>query len=83
MSSQNVIRAPWSETEVAALNKFQEGAPWHPFTCPFRDSDHEATPGRDPDVLEATVHGWRCPKCGYRQDWAWGFMAELEWWGGS
>jgi hypothetical protein len=43
----------------------------HPYTCGNR-SDHPDMAG-DKGVLVPTVHGWICPFCDYKQDWAHGF----------
>lgn len=74
----DMIRAPWTPEQVAALNAFQQRGGMHPFTC---GGDH--TPGSPP--LIAYTDGWRCPQpygeaCDYQQGWAHGFMADLEAW---
>lgn len=63
------ITAPWEEHEVAALNAFQRSGVMHPFTCQMPHRLHQ--------TLIAERDGWHCPDedCGYRQDWAWAFMA--------
>jgi hypothetical protein len=58
------IHAPWDPDQVAALNDFQQLGHVHPFTC-----------GNGCGVLVAHTSGWLCP-CGYKQDWAWAFMAD-------
>jgi len=65
------IRAPWTNEQVFALNRYQRDGWMHPFNCP---NEH---PG-DHRKLTATDQGWRCPEpgCDYRQDWAHAFMAE-------
>ncbi|MEW2302058.1 hypothetical protein AB0958_19130 [Streptomyces sp. NPDC006655] len=67
-----VLTAPWSEDQVANLNRHQRAGVFHPFTCGRRD-EHRDNPG----VLVATVDGWRCPAagCEYVQAWAHRFMA--------
>lgn len=64
------IEAPWTPTQVAALDAFQHRGDVHPFTC-----------GREEcrSTLVATTEGWICPiiACGYKQNWAWAFMAEF------
>jgi hypothetical protein len=61
------IHAPWTQTQVDALNDWQQLGFVHEFTC--------ACGGHT--VLVATLEGWTCPKgCGYRQEWAWAFMAD-------
>ena len=76
----NSILAPWSAEQVASLNGYQSSNAGHPFTCgnpPCRSG------GENPESryanLRATADGWRCDWCGYMQDWAWGFMADLSW----
>lgn len=58
--------APWTDEQVAALNRWQRRGDVHPFTCD--NGSH---------VLVATNQGWICPKhgCDYRQNWAHVFMA--------
>ncbi|MEY9397985.1 hypothetical protein ABIF66_008809 [Bradyrhizobium japonicum] len=55
--------APWTSSEVDALNRFQRLGVFHPFTCP------DAHDGAD-RTLVATHSGWVCCHCDYRQDWA-------------
>lgn len=74
----NVIRAPWTPEQVAALNDFQHGGWMHPFTC-----GGEHTPGSP--VLIAREDGWHCSDpygegCDYVQDWAHAFMADRTRW---
>lgn len=57
------IVAPWTDEQVAALNRFQTSGFVHEFTC--RD-DH----GANSRVLVAHRDGWHCPSCSYRQNWA-------------
>jgi hypothetical protein len=66
------IRAPWTPRQVLALNRFQQAGEFHPFTC--------GNPHPVAQVLRAFTDGWYCPdiRCGYRQNWAHDFMAELE-----
>ncbi|MFF7527322.1 hypothetical protein [Streptomyces pseudovenezuelae] len=76
----DIIRAPWTPDQVAALNEFQHRGGVHPFTC---GGDH--APGSP--VLIAREDGWHCPQpygepCDYTQDWAHAFMADrLKWFG--
>ncbi|WP_037616379.1 hypothetical protein [Streptomyces aureus] len=71
----DMIRAPWTPEQVAALNAFQAHSGMHPFTC---GNDH-ATPDLH---LVAHEDGWHCwlPNCHYRQDWAHAFMADPNTW---
>ena len=56
------IDAPWTDEQVRCLNRFQQYAFVHPFTCV---NAHEGD-----RVLVATREGWRCPSCSYTQTWA-------------
>lgn len=56
-----LINAPWPRDVVDALNAHQKNPYIHPYTC-GNDSRHRE--------LVATVDGWRCPDCDYRQGWA-------------
>lgn len=58
------LHAPWDPDQVAALNDFQALDHVHPFTC-----------ANGCGVLIAHTDGWLCP-CGYRQGWAWAWMAD-------
>ena len=70
------ITAPWNAEQVNRLNRFQQEANMHPFTCGALHSS-----GQRP-VLEATQAGWICPDrgCAYTQGWAHAFMADPEAW---
>jgi hypothetical protein len=70
------ITAPWTIAQVNALNRFQQEANMHPFTCGALHGS-----GQSP-VLEATQSGWVCPDptCEYTQDWAHAFMADPDAW---
>lgn len=67
-----VTTAPWTEDQVANLNRYQRAGVCHPFTCGRRDEHRD-----DPGVLVAGRDGWTCPAdgCDYRQGWAHAFMA--------
>lgn len=56
-----MIRTPWTNEQIAALQAHQDNPMYHPYTC-GNDSRH--TP------LIATKDGWRCADCDYKQDWA-------------
>jgi hypothetical protein len=65
---------PWTPEQVAALNRYQHGGWFHPFTCAHcRDADPR-WPSPDEHILVATEDGWTCPTCDYTQHWAHGFM---------
>lgn len=64
------IRAPWTDEQVAALNRWQGYGFVHEFTC--RDRAFHAVPSHD--ALVATNAGWICRGCNYKQDWAHHFM---------
>lgn len=75
------FEAPWTPETVDALNRWQTNGPFHPFTCggDRRDDAHrayQAQHGGDFGQLVAEPDGWRCPVCGYRQNWAHKFMVE-------
>jgi hypothetical protein len=65
------IRAPWTGEQVDALNRFQRLGYVHEFTCVEPHGGLDRT-------LYATVNGWRCPHCGYQQDWAHAGMLDLK-----
>jgi hypothetical protein len=67
-----VTAAPWTDGQVANLNRYQRAGVFHPFTCGRRDEHRD-----DPGVLVAGRDGWTCPAddCDYRQAWALPFMA--------
>lgn len=81
-----ITQAPWTEEQVAALNRWQASGLMHPYTCQrCRDADTQAKVARyeaagRPDrfdwrvtpehALVATIDGWTCETCGYTQDWA-------------
>lgn len=64
----SLIYAPWTDEQVAALNRWQEGDNIHPFTC----VEHSKSP------LLADKYGWVCLEddCDYHQNWAHDFMLE-------
>lgn len=75
------IKTPWTDEQVAALNVWQNTGHVHPFTCGNNRSDplhvaYQKAHGGDLGELVATRDGWRCPACGYAQDWAHDFMFE-------
>lgn len=63
-----MIKAPWTQEQVDALNAWQKLGYVHEFTCPM---DHP-----DDRVLTATPAGWICPSCSYTQNWAHDHMAD-------
>ncbi|MBP5896387.1 hypothetical protein [Streptomyces scabiei] len=72
-TAPTIVAAPWTAEQVVNLNRHQRAGFVHPFTC-GRRGHHPNNPG----VLVATTEGWHCPAdaCGYRQGWAFPFMAE-------
>lgn len=60
------IYSPFTPDQVKHLNAYQGNSFWHPFTCARRDD----TLHPDEGALVATIGGWICPYCDYRQDWA-------------
>ena len=80
IAARPVLLKPWTQEQVAALNRYQQGRWMHPFTCGSgnrTDAAHLDGEG----ILVATLDGWICPYCDYRQDWAHEFMLwpEPEW----
>lgn len=80
MTFAAIVRAPWTDEQVAALNRWQKSGVVHPFTCGNRDKsghgwDREVG---DYGVLEATPGGWVCRACGYRQPWAQSFCFDID-----
>ena len=69
----DLVKKPWTQSQVDALNAFQIRRQLHPFTCGSgnrTDAAHLDGEG----LLVATPNGWICPYCDYRQDWAHPFM---------
>ena len=62
----SIIKAPWTDEQVKALNTYQAGL-GHPYTC---GSGNRTTHGDGEGVLTATTNGWVCQWCDYTQDWA-------------
>ena len=72
-----MITPPWTDEQVAALNRFQQSGEFHPFTCGSGNrTDEKHLDGEG--VLVATRNGWVCPWCDYRQGWAHDFMGKVE-----
>ena len=65
----DIVRAPFSPSEVASLDGYQRCGIGHPYTCGI-DSD---------DVLVATRDGLYCPKHKTNQTWAHRFTADWSW----
>lgn len=64
--------------QVIRLNDYQSSGMFHPFTCGSGercDASHGGDKG-DGGILVATVRGWICPWCDYKQDWAHEFMKD-------
>lgn len=72
------ITAPFSDAQVEALNEFQKSGVMHPFTCGKNKSKKCKLSDIHEGFLVATKNGWVCPDCGYRQDWAHDFMADIN-----
>ena len=62
-----MLKAPFSDSEVNLLNKFQQSGCFHPFTCENGCGD-----------LVATNEGWVCSSCDYTQNWAHEFMLDTK-----
>lgn len=61
-----------TQEQIDALNRHQTERRFHPFTCGNRRGSPEwkATHLDGEGVLVATLDGWRCPYCDYRQDFS-------------
>lgn len=70
MKTDNIIKAPFTDDQVDALNEFQHLGFVHEFTC---KNNH---PGNN--VLIATKDGWICPSCNYTQNWCHSFMLDID-----
>lgn len=85
------IHAPWTRSEVRALNTYQRSGIFHEFTCGalvrVLPGDRQLFDGAVTvanvvaescgAALVATADGWCCPRCGqWKQTWAHRFMAE-------
>ena len=62
----DMVHAPWTAEQIAALNAWQASGHVHEFTCP---NEHEGS-----RVLVAKRDGWHCPGCVYTQTWAHAMM---------
>ena len=70
------IKAPFTDIEVSALNRWQVSDMVHPFTCPNRGDGRHKEVGNDLGVLVAKNTGWVCLYCDYTQEWAHACMLE-------
>lgn len=82
MNHHGKVICPFTDSQVAALNRWQQDGRFHAFTCGNDRHDeahkkYQAEHGGDYGQLVATKDGWVCPVpgCGYTQQWAHEFMA--------
>lgn len=69
MNDEDQIVAPWTDAQVAALNRYQRAGRMHPFTGTRHADGTEC-------ILIATPEGWtKCDGGPVVQSWAWRFMA--------
>ena len=68
-----IVRTPWPRELVDRLNEYQKNGRFHPYTCGGDRTNAAHLDGEG--VLVATVDGWICPYCTYKQDWAHDFTA--------
>lgn len=66
----------WTYEQVIKLNNRQRNGLLHPYTCGNR-SNHPLFDD-DRGVLVATIYGWICPFCDYRQDWAGEIKSDIK-----
>lgn len=69
-----LVHAPWSDEQVAALDRWQRSECVHPFTCGDRDGHPWNEDYFDYGPLIPTNAGWVCEHCDYTQDWAHAMM---------
>lgn len=65
-----MIRAPFTDEQVASINGFQKCDHVHPFTCGGEKCRAD---------LVATNDGLICEFCDYKQNWVHEFMADGSW----
>jgi len=74
---RDIIKAPFTDDQIASLNAYQKSLHVHPYTC---GNDHMGVHFTvDDRILIADLFGWHCPKCSYLQDWAHVFSADWSW----
>jgi putative ribosome biogenesis GTPase RsgA len=66
----SIVTAPFTPFQVQSLNEYQVSGVFHEFTCGGKSCRC---------ILEANPHGWECPSCGFKQNWAWSWMADWTW----
>ena len=77
--SADIIRAPWTEDQVASLNAYQKCRAYHPYTC-GAEGCHDPVRSHSSGVLRATRDGWVCDICEkWHQDWAHKFTTDWSW----
>lgn len=71
----SLIYPPWTDEQVAALNRWQACDHVHPFTCGLVEAGGKDDHGQ----LYATNKGWVCGYigCKYTQNWAHDFMLKV------
>jgi hypothetical protein len=69
------ILAPWTPEQVAALQRWQAGGGFHPFTCCGHD-DCTRPQELNEGILIPTTTGWYCPCGKYTQNWCHDFMLD-------
>lgn len=72
----NRIYAPFTPEQVEALNRYQQSDHVQPFTCGRRGDGLHGELWSDTGTLVATIDGWICCWCDYKQNWANKFMAQ-------
>lgn len=68
VSADAYVSAPWSDEQVANINRFQNAGAFHPFTC---NCPHPARNYR----LKAFTDRLFCEHCGFEQLWVFPDMA--------
>lgn len=72
--------APWTDDELANLNRFQTLGFMHEFTCcsPEEIPECQRRTKQNGGMLTATTDGWVCPCGKYKQDWCYPYMLDVK-----
>lgn len=68
--SEGHIKAPWTPSQVEALDRYQHAGKYHPYTCGNRGDGNHRVNTIDLGGLIPTRRGWICQYCDYKQEWA-------------
>jgi len=71
-----LVWAPFTQDQVDALTRFQQGRWMHPFTCPNRSNYDHADIWGDRGTLVPQQQAMTCVNCGFFQLWVHAYMLE-------